>query len=883
MTWWHRFSRRKHMEEQLEKELRFHLDQNTADLIARGYLPDEARRQARLTLGGPEQVKEECRRARGTRRLEDLLQDCRYALRTLRQKPAFAAVAVCTLALGSGATTVMFTVINGVLLKPLPYPEPERLVKVEEQTKGITNYKWGDRWAFSNPNFLDCKREIRSLDLAARRYGGGAVRGTGEAEYVDGFQISSQLFAVLGVTPVRGRAFRPEEDRPGSAPVIIISYGLWQRQFGGNPAAIGMPLVFDGKPDTVVGIAPSSFRLGGEEVDIFTPLGQNTQPFMQNREAHPGIAVCARLRPGLTLAEAQAELTLVGHRLAEQYPKSNLGRGFVAEPLRPDVGDVGSTLWLLLGAVGLVLLIACGNVACLLLARSVSRERELAMRAALGAARGRLVRQCLTESAVLGIFGGALGMFFAAVGTRPFVILWPGNLPRAHEVTLDWRVLVFVLAVSLASGFLFGLAPALRAPARELELALRAGARTVVGSSRRLHSGFIVSEIAFAVVLLVSAGILGRTLLRLSSLDPGVNIRNVLTARVALAPGTLDNPARTRAAWQDILDRAHRVPGVESIAMVDTVPMREGDNELGYWTTSAEPPRNQKPLALASSVTPEYLKVMGIPLRKGRFFGAQDRLGNARVVVIDDVLAQHAFGGQEAIGKRLWTDLVPEPLLVVGVVGHVRYWGLAGDDQAHVRAQFYYPFAQVPDQYVRRWSELMSVAIRTGMAPLNVVEPLRREMRGAARDQVLYQTRTMEQLAGATLARQRFLLLLFGIFAGLALLLACIGIYGVLAYLTGQRAAEIGVRMALGATARDVIGLVFQQSLGMILVGAGLGVAGAFAAGRLLQRLVAGVQAMDALTFVFMTSLLVAAALLASFLPARRASRVDPMKALRQE
>jgi predicted permease len=623
--------------------------------------------------------------------------------------------------------------------------------------------------------------------------------------------------------------------------------------------------------------------LGGEEVDIFTPLGQNTQPFMQNREAHPGIAVCARLRPGLTLAEAQAELTLVGHRLAEQYPKSNLGRGFVAEPLRPDVGDVGSTLWLLLGAVGLVLLIACGNVACLLLARSVSRERELAMRAALGAARGRLVRQCLTESAVLGIFGGALGMFFAAVGTRPFVILWPGNLPRAHEVTLDWRVLVFVLAVSLASGFLFGLAPALRAPARELELALRAGARTVVGSSRRLHSGFIVSEIAFAVVLLVSAGILGRTLLRLSSLDPGVNIRNVLTARVALAPGTLDNPARTRAAWQDILDRAHRVPGVESIAMVDTVPMREGDNELGYWTTSAEPPRNQKPLALASSVTPEYLKVMGIPLRKGRFFGAQDRLGNARVVVIDDVLAQHAFGGQEAIGKRLWTDLVPEPLLVVGVVGHVRYWGLAGDDQAHVRAQFYYPFAQVPDQYVRRWSELMSVAVRTRMAPLNVVEPLRREMRGAARDQVLYQTRTMEQLAGATLARQRFLLLLFGIFGGLALLLACIGIYGVLAYLTGQRAAEIGIRMALGATARDVIGMVFRQSLGMILVGAGLGVAGALAAARLLQRLVAGVQSIDALTFAFMTSLLVVAALLASFLPARRASRVDPMKALRQE
>jgi len=843
------------MDEQLEKELRFHLDQNTSDLIARGYLPEEARRQARLALGGPEQVKEECRQARGTRWLEDLLQDFRYALRALRQRPAFAAVALCTLALGTGATTIMFTVINGVLLKPLPYPNADRLLKVEEQTKGITDYRWGDRWAFAYPNFLDCKREVRSLDLAARRYSGGTVKGPGEAEYVDGFQISSGLFAVLGVTPLRGRAFLPEEDRPGAAPVIIISYGLWQRQFGGDPAAIGKALVFEGQAHTVVGIAPSGFRLGAGEVDVFTPLGENTQRFMQNRDAHPGINVWARLRPGVTLAAAQAELALLGHHLAEQYPKSNAGRGFVAEPLRPDVGDVRSTLWLVLGAVGLVLLIACGNVACLLLARAVSHERELAMRAALGAGRSRLVRQCLTESAVLGLFGGALGVLFATVGTRPFVVFWPGSLPRAEEVTLDWHVLAFALTVSLASGFLFGLAPALRAPARELERALRAGARSVAGSSRRLHNGFVIAEIAFAVVLLVSAGILGRTLLHLSSLDPGVNIRNVLTARMALSPGTLDNPARTRAAWRDILDRAHRVPGVQAIAMVDTVPMREGDNELGYWTTPAEPPRNQKPLALANSVTPEYLKVMGIPLRKGRFLNDHDRMGDELVVVIDDVLAQHAFAGQEPVGKRLWTDLVPDPLLVVGVVGHVRHWGLAGDDQASVRAQFYYPFAQVPDQYLHRWSELMSVAVRTGTAPLNIVEPLRRELRGATRDQVLYQARTMEQLAGATLARQRFLLLLFGIFAGLALLLACIGIYGVLAYLTGRRTAEIGVRMALGA----------------------------FAAGRLLERLVAGVQSIEPLTFISMTSILIIAALLANFLPARRASRLDPLKALRQE
>ena len=881
MTWWHRLLRRSKMEQQLDKELRFHLEQHTADLMARGHAVEEARRQARLALGGPEQVKEQCRDARGTRWLEDLWQDFRYALRTLRQRPGFAAVALLTLALGTGATTVMFTVIDGVLLKPLPYPQPDRLVQVEEQTKAIVDYRWGDRWAFAYPNFVDCSREIRSLDLAAFRYNGGTVSGTGDPEYVDGLQISSQLFSVLGVGLLQGRAFLPEEDRPGAPPVIIISQGLWQRRFGGSPAAIGMPLNFEGKPYTVVGITPAGSPM--RDADVYTPLGQNTLRFMQNREAHPGIQVWARLHSGVTPSKAQAELDLVGRHLAEQYPKSNNGRGFIAEPLRPNVGDVRSTLWLLLGAVSLVLLIACVNVASLLLARAVSRERELAMRMALGAGRGRLARQCLTESAVLGLSGGVLGILLAALGIRPFVVFWPGSLPRAHQIQLDWHVLLFALAVSLASGILFGLAPALRVPAQQLEQALRAGARTVTGSSRRLHGAFVISEIALAVVLLVAAGMLGRTLLRLSSLDPGVNVRNVLTTRMAISPSVLADPARIRAAWQDVLDRARRVPGVESIAMVDTVPMRQGNNQLGYWTAPPEPPRMKKPLALANSVTPDYLKVMGIALRRGRFFNDQDRMGNEPVVVIDDIMAQHVFGGDDPIGKRLWTDLVPDPLRIVGVVAHVRYWGLAGDDQAHVRDQFYYPFAQVPDTYLRRWSELMSIAVRTGMPPLNVVEPLRRELRGATADQVLYEVHTLEQLASDTLARQRFLLLLFGIFAGLALLLACIGIYGVLTYVTSQRVPEIGVRMALGASAREVMRMVLRQSLGMVSVGVVAGLAAALAGGRVLVRLVEGMRPTDPSTFALMISVLVAAALVASFVPARRASRVDPIKALRQE
>ncbi len=874
--WW-----RRKMEEQLDKELRFHLDQHASDLIAQGHDPEEARRQARLALGGPEQVKEECRDARRTRWLEDLWRDFHYALRTLRQKPGFAAVALMTLALGIGATTVMFTVINGVLLKPLPYADPGRLVAVNghSETIRVAGY---DLQNLAYYDFRDCQRESRSLDLGGWLYNPGTLSEPGEAEHVVEFQASANLFYVLGVPLFRGRAFLPDEDRPGGAPVVILSYSLWQRRFAGNPAALGMPVVLDEKRYTVVGIAPAGFRLDGDEADVFTPIGQNTQRFMQRRAVHP-VGTIARLRPGVTLSQAQAEMATIGSRLATQYPDTNQGRSFVAAILRPPVNDVRSTLWLLLGAVSLVLLIACVNVASLLLARAISRERELAMRVALGAGRGRLIRQCLTESAVLGLSGGALGILLATIGIRPFVAFWPGALPRGEEVQLDWRVLLFAIAVSLLSGLLFGLAPALRAPARNLEQTLRAGARTLAGGSRRLHAGFVISEVALAVVLLVAAGMLGRTLMRQASLDPGVDIHNILVSRMALSPGTLSNPDQIRAAWQDILERAHRVPGVQAVTMVDTVPMRAGSNRVGYWTTPVEPPENQQPIVLATSVTPEYLKVMGLRLISGRFLDEHDRVGSQSVAVIDEVMAQQAFAGQRPLGKQLWIGMGFDPLTVVGVVNHVRQWGLAGDDQAQVRAQLYYPFAQVPNGFLRRWSELMSIAVRTNIDPLSTVASLRHEVRGATNDQVLYEVSTMEQLARDSLARQRFLMLLFGIFAGLALLLACIGIYGVLAYLTGQRVPEIGVRMAFGANARDVVWMVLRGSLGMIIGGVVVGAAAALAAGRVLERLVEGMQPTGLSTFAITIPVLVLAALCASFVPARRASLVDPVKALRQE
>jgi len=884
MNWWQRLLRRRKMEDQLEKELRFHLDEHAGELVARGLSPDESRRRARLALGGPEQVKENCRDARGTRWLENLLQDFRYAIRMLQKQPRFAVVALLTLALGIGATTVMFTVINGVLLTPLRFSNPDKLVAVNGQSDQWNAEIFGEQ-NVAYLDFIDCARESRSLTIAAALYNGGTVREPGEPEYVDLREISSSLFSVLRVPIVQGRSFLPEEDRPGASPVVILGNGFWQRHFAGREDAVGSSVVLDGKRFTIVGIAPAGLKLFGDEADIYTPVGQDTARYLRNRAAHP-MHVVGRLQPGRTLSQAQSELAVLGHHLAEQFPDTNAGRTFQVRSLRPNVGNVGSKLWLLLGAVSLVLLVACVNVASLLLARAVSRERELAMRAALGASRGRLVRQCLTESVMLGLAGGLFGVFFAADGIRPFVRMWPGALPRAEEVRLDWHVLLFAFGVSMLSGLLFGLAPALRAPFSNLEQKLRTGARSIAGSSRRLHGIFVISEIALAIILLVSAGMLGRTLLHLSSLDPGVDVRNVLVTRMALSPATLADPAKTRAAWKDVLARARNVPGVQSVATVDTFPMRAGDNEEGYWTSANVPPANKLPFALLTSVSPDYLNVMRISLRRGRFFDDHDTLESTPVIVIDDVLAQNAFGAQDPVGKRLW---IPDMgyggnvFEIVGVVGHVRHWGLAGDDQAKVRAQIYYPFAQLPDGFMHRWSELMSIAVRTEIPPLSALASLRSELKGVAGDQVLYEVRTMEQLASESLAEQRFLSLLFGIFAGLALLLACIGIYGVLAYLTGQRVPEIGVRMALGATARDVIRLVLRQSLGMVFGGIAVGIVTALAAGRLLMHTVDGMQSNEPSTLILTIPLLVLAALLASFGPALRASRVDPVTALRQD
>jgi predicted permease len=877
-----RFFQRSSHDVDLAQEIQSHIAHDIDENIARGIPREEATRLANLKFGNPQRVREEVWRWNTMEFLDSVWRDVRFTLRGFRRQPGFVIVALLTLALGTGATTLMFTLINGILFKPLAYAHPERLVAVHGNSQDWNVAVYGQQ-KLAYPDFLDCRQTARSLEMAAYVFNSGTVSSPGDPEYVDQDEITYNLFSVLGVNVLHGRAFLPEEDRAGGPPVMILSYGFWQRHFGGNLSVLGSSVLFDGKAYSVVGITPAYFRRQESEPDVMTPLGQDTAKYLQTRQAHP-VNVVGRLRPGMTLSQAQAELTVAAHDLAAKYPDTNKDRTFVAQRLEPDVTEVRSTLWLLLGAVGLVLLIACANVASLLLARAISRGREFAMRVALGAGRIRLVRQCLTESTVLALTGGLLGVLLAVVGVHPFVRFWPGELPRSEEVQIDWHVLVFALGVSLLSSFLFGIAPALRAPARNLEQILRAGARTLSGSSRRLHGVFVAVQVTLAVVLLVSAGMLGRTLLRLSSLDPGVNVHNVLTARMALSPATLADPERTRAAWREVLERGKRVPGVQSIAVVDTVPMRRGNNPLSYWPNAALPPENKRPLALSTCVSPDYLKVMDIPLLKGRFLNDQDRLDSEKVIVVDEVMAENAFHGKDAVGKRIWIpDMNPQPLTIVGVVGHVRYWGLGSDDQSDIRAQFYYPLAQVPDQWMRRWSQLMSVAVRTEVPPLTLLQPLRRELKGATGDQVLYVVRTLEDLARASLAQQRFLLLLFGIFGALALILACVGVYGVLSYLTSQRVPEIGVRMAMGATAGHVIQLVLKQSLGMIAVGVAMGIIAAVGAGRLLLHLVDGMRSMEPLTFILMVLVLIMAALIASFVPAWRASRLDAVEALRSE
>jgi predicted permease len=891
MSWLGRFFRKSKLEAQLDSELRFHLEQRTADLTAAGIDPAEARRRARVEFGGVEGVKDDCREARGTQFVESFLQDIRYALRMLGKSPGFTTVAILTLALGIGANTALFSVVNGVLLNPLPYPDPGRLVTVD------ANKLQFPHGSISYPNFLDWHRLNQCFSyFAVSRATGFLLTGTGAPEELDAAAVTSDLFPMLGIQPVIGRWFTPAEDEIGVSHVVAISTGLWQRKFGASPNVIGQEISLDGKGYTVVGVFPGHLDLPMgyfNSVDVYIPLGEFANPAIKYRLAGLGIHGIARLKPGVTLQQARDDMQRVTGYLAKIYPEADKDMGAALTPMKDSiVGKVRGFLLLLLGAVGFVLLIACVNVANILLARGNARGREIAVRSALGAGTGRLVRQMLTESVLLAILGGALGLALAAIGTRAALAALPATLPRASEVGIDARVLWFTVIISLGAGILFGLLPAVRAARPSAYETLKDGARGSGGVSRHRLQGLLVTvQMALALVLLAGAGLMIRSLSQLWNVDPGFNPNHILTFNLALPPQMNRAPAAAiRTALRNFDAAISAVPGIEAESLSwGAFPMYSEDDQ-NFWIAGEPKPTSESQMysMLDYVVGPDYLKAMRIPLRAGRFFNAGDNEHSKPVVVVDEVLARKYFPNGNAVGQSICQGDKTHTFCfeIIGVVGHVKQWGLDTDSRNSLRAQVYFSFMQMPDYVISLVPSNTSVVVRTTGNILGLMDSIRQASDRLDKDEVLTSFETMHEIIQASLAPRRFAMMLLGAFAALALVLAGIGLYGVIAYAVGQRTHEIGIRMALGAHPVEVFRLVIGQGLRVALIGVAMGTAAALVLIRLLSsfsQLLYGVGRSDPLTLISVSIVLLAVALLACYIPARRAMRVDPMVALRYE
>jgi predicted permease len=815
-----------------------------------------------------------------------LIEDIRYGLRMLRKAPGFTLVVVMTLALGIGANTALFSVVNGVLLNPLPYPEPDRLVTLHESKP---NFETG---SISYPNFRDWQKENQTLSaIAISRSNSFALTGDGEAEQLPAELVSSDFFPVFGVKPVIGRIFAPGEDEIGASPIALISAGLWKRKFASSPGVLGKGITLDGKDYTIVGVIPPSFNLllrTFSPSEVYLPIGQWGNPSLPRRSAGLGIHGVGRLRPGVSIEQAQADMDRVSRNLAAAYPDSNRGVGAKLLPLKFEmVGRIQPILLVLLGAVGFVLLISCVNVANLLLARSTVRMREFAVRAALGATQGRVVRQLLTESVLLALAGGGLGLLLAVWGTRAALSLLPAALPRAEEIGLDSRVLLFTLLVSVCAGLVFGLAPALRTSHQDLHSTLKEGARSASGAHHRAQNTFVVIEMAMALVLLAGAGLTIRSLVRLWSVNPGFDPNNVLTFSVSLPPSTAQaSPEAVRAAWREFDDKMKSIASVQSLSLSWGAFPMNGDDESVFWIDGQPKPPSLHEMnwALKYIVEPEYLRTMRIPLQQGRFLTAQDNEHSPLVAVIDDAFARKYFPGQDAIGKRLHLDQSDfESVEIVGVVGHVKQWGLDRDDSEALHAQVYLPFMQLGDSVMKLTAPGAGVVVRSAGPAPTLFDAFRHTSAQMSSQQVIYAPESMEEIISESLATRRFSMILLGVFAGLALLLASVGIYGVISYVVGERTREMGIRMALGAQRWDILWLILRQ--GGTLAGAGvvLGLISSIGLARFLTGQLYGVRATDPVTFLAVATLLCLVALAACCVPALRAARVDPMVALRYE
>jgi predicted permease len=811
--------------------------------------------------------------------METFLQDLRYGVRMLAKSPGFTAIAILTLALGIGANTALFSVVNGVLLNPLAYPQSGQLVAIYGKTTGFANAP------INYLNFLDWQRDTQSFStMAMYRNQDYNFIGTGEAERLTGYMISADFFPTLGQVPILGRTFRSEDDRVGAAPVVILGGGFWKRRFGSSLEIVGKQIALNGTSYTIVGVIPASFTFYGHDRDVYTPIGQWNDTSFRDRRVDLSSRGIGRLKPGVTLSQATADMDGIAQNLALAYPEADKNVGITLVSMKEDiVGKVQPFLIVLLAAVGFLLLIACVNVANLLLARSMGRSREFAIRAAMGASQGRVIRQLLSESILLAGLGGALGLLLAVWGTKAVLGTLPGALPRASEVSLDSRVLLFTLALSLFAGIIFGLAPALKSSRVNLEEILKESGRGSSGARQRLQGVFVAAEVAMALVLLVGAGLMVRSLAALWRVDPGFNPSHAITFTLSLPAGPATNSAETRARLRHFDDKMQSIPGVQAVSVtLGSRPMIHNSSEP-FWIEGQPKPANLPEMHQAMFYLAEsgFQQAMGVTLQRGRFITPQDDEHAPVVMVIDDVFARTYFADENPIGKRINLAGFGVQAEIVGVVGHVKQWGLDADSKSAIEAQFDYPFMQLPEKLMALAANAVAVVLRAEGDPTAVMASVRRAVAEIDPREVVYNVQTMNEVVSNSFAARRLSMMLLGVFAALALVLACVGIYGVISYLVGQRTHEIGVRMALGAQQNDVLRLIIGHGARMALVGVAVGIVAAMGLTRLMANQLFGVGPHDPITFVGVAGLLIIVAVAACYIPARRAMRVDPIIALR--
>ena len=861
--------RRGQVEAELNEELRYHLERQIEVNTAAGMSVEEARYAALRAMHGLDQRKEECRDMRRVRLIEDLWRDFRFSLRSLLKRPGFTAIALLALALGIGANTAIFSLVNAVILQPLPYRDPDRLISVYGTRNRSTQGSVGPT------DFLDYRSQNKTFEQFAAS---GSMMlpmnltGSGEPERLNASIITGNYFDTFGVRPALGRGFSLENEKTGQDHVTVLSHAFWQTRFGGDPNIVNKTINLDGKAYEVLGVMPAEVVLP-QPAQLWVPINFDADPEMKMRNAR-FLRGIGRLKEGVTLDQAQTDTDLIAAQLEQQYPDSNTGWSLRLIPLREIlVGGSRTMLFILFGAVGFVLLIACANVANLLLVRAAARQKEIAMRTALGASRLRIIRQMITESLLLAIFGGALGALLAVAGVKLLVSLGEDNIPRTANVKIDATVLAFTLLISLATGLLFGLAPAIRTMKENLVDALKDGIRggSEATVKNRTRSLLVVFESAIAVMLLIAAGLLIRSLVALQNVDPGFDPNNVLTLRVDLPRQKYNTPEKASNFFEQLETRVAGLPGVEAVGLITDLPLSGEARDMPY-RVEGRPATSDIAFVDFRRVNKNYFSAMRIPLRRGRNFTEQEVRQSDKAIVVSQAFVDSVFPNEEALGKRLiiWSGIRNEPYEIIGIVGDTRYQSLQGEPSATM----YVPTRELL---------FVNLVIRTQGDPLSLVGGVRKEVNALDPDQPIAAIRPMTEWVAMSAAGARYRTTLLGLFALLAMILAATGIYGVMSYSVAQRTQEIGVRMALGARPLDVLKLVVRQGMMLVLIGVIVGLAGALALTRVMSSLLFGVTERDPITFVAVAALLIVVAFISCFVPAHRATKVDPLIALRYE